>query len=147
YGGEVGAAEVGEEEPDVTVNLAVAESPASSVATKLYDPAGNVGIVYCINIVSVISFGYCVPTFPTLKVIVTASENPPPINETWVPTGPWFGLIDMEPPCAFVTGIIAVAENNTIKNINAAMANFALQSVGAFFNKISLHLTVSSFPI
>jgi len=88
YGGEVGAADVGEEEPDVTVNAAVAESPASSVAVKWYDPAGNVGIVYCISIVSVISFGYCVPTFAPLKVIVTASENPPPITETWVPAGP-----------------------------------------------------------
>lgn len=138
YGGVVGA-EVGEEEPDVIVNAAVAESPALSVATNLYDPAGNVGIVYCIIIVSVISFGYCVPTFSPLNVIDTEFENPPPINETWVPTGPWFGLIDIEPPCAFAIGIIAAAGNNiiTIKNANAAMANFALQSIGTFFNKIS----------
>jgi len=52
------------------------------------------------------------------------------------------------PPCALVTGITATTENDitTIMIANAAMINFALQSVGAFFNKTSPSFNCKFYP-
>jgi hypothetical protein len=125
---------------EVTVNVAVAEPPASSVALTIYVPGDTDGTVNSVFIIPELS-AYAVAPSDSPKLMLTKAfeANPVPSTLTSVPTGPWSGLIDKVWLCAFATGVIAAAEVNMLRTSSAivTLANPSFKPTGDF-PKISL---------